>query len=249
MTDLKYFDRFPHEGVKTDLQMLMQALRASGEYEFGSSGDGELTARGRNITAYARKYRHKKGWRLTILRQRDIIFSNDMLAFESVLQAINSIEEDQLVKTPQDTASFVVADLEAIISGGTDETEKDALAKARLGQGIFRTQVLEMWEGRCGVTGSKILAAIRASHIKPWRDSDNKERLDPHNGLPLIATLDALFDAGLVTFEDNGRMLLSTRLTEDERERLALRELRLARIPSEYTVHYLEYHRDMVFSN
>jgi hypothetical protein len=65
----------------------------------------------------------------------------------------------------------------------------------------------------------------------------------------LIATLDALFDAGLVTFEDNGRMLLSTRLTEDERERLALRELRLARIPSEYTVHYLEYHRDMVFSN
>jgi len=170
-----------------------------------------------------------------------------MLPFESVLQAITSIEEDQLVQTPVGTAGFVVADLEAITLGGADATEKEALVNARLGQGTFRTQVLEIWGGRCGVTGSRILAAIRASHIKPWRDSDNKERLDPHNGLPLIATLDALFDAGLVTFEDDGRMHLSARLTQDERERLALRELRLTSTPSEYTVSYLKYHRDMVF--
>src|ERR1019366_6901961 len=75
---------------------------------------------------------------------------------------------------------------------GIDSTTKRALFNARLGQGKFRTQVLESWGNCCSVTGSVVQPAIRASHIKPWRESSNAERLDRNNGLPLIASLDAL---------------------------------------------------------
>ena len=48
-----------------------------------------------------------------------------------------------------------------------------------------------------------------ASHIKPWRHSDNQERLDGENGLLLNPSVDLLFDRGLISFEDNGDLLLS----------------------------------------
>ena len=68
-----------------------------------------------------------------------------------------------------------------------DLTTMQALIAARLGQGRFRTEVLQQWQERCAVTRSATVEVIRASHIKPWRDSTNPERLDPQNGLPLVA--------------------------------------------------------------
>jgi hypothetical protein len=88
-------------------------------------------------------------------------------------------------------------------------TEREALISARLGQGLFRTRLMSVWKGRCAVTDIQIPALLRASHIKPWRMSDNSERLDPENGLLLVANLDAAFDAGLLSFTDTGRMLFS----------------------------------------
>ena len=70
----------------------------------------------------------------------------------------------------------------SLIAGGLSAsapTERDALIRSRIGQGRFRYDLLEMWEGRCCITGLDIDALLRASHIKPWRDSNNAERLDP----------------------------------------------------------------------
>ena len=97
------------------------------------------------------------------------------------------------------------------------------------------------------MTGSRIRDAIRASHIKPWRNSTDPERLDPNNGLPLIATLDALFDAGLITFESGGRLLISKRVDAGERNCLGLTAHKLERKPSGQTAKYLAYHRQHVF--
>ncbi|HET9245398.1 MAG TPA: HNH endonuclease signature motif containing protein, partial [Xanthobacteraceae bacterium] len=60
-------------------------------------------------------------------------------------------------------------------------------------------------------------AALRASHIKPWRESSDRERLDPANGLLLTANLDALFNDGLIAFDDEGQMLVSAQLTRKDR--------------------------------
>ena len=55
---------------------------------------------------------------------------------------------------------------------------------------------MRLWGGRCAVTGLDLPLLLRASHIKPWRDSDNRERLDPYNGLLLSPSYDAAFDWG-----------------------------------------------------
>src|SRR5207248_1999952 len=113
--------------------------------------------------------------------------------------------------------STLAKDIKTILSNNkVEQTTKQALVDARIGQGAFRSAILGRWNHRCAVTGSTTLEVIRASHIKPWRASTNEERLDPSNGLPLAASLDALFDAGLISFEDSGRLLISPKLSQNE---------------------------------
>jgi hypothetical protein len=100
-----------------------------------------------------------------------------------------------------------------------DETEKIALAKARRGQGQFRRRLIDHWKG-CAITGCKEQSLLVASHIKPWATSTNKERLDPFNGLLLNPTWDRLFDQGLVSFEDDGSLMISPYLSQNDRDSL-----------------------------
>lgn len=124
------------------------------------------------------------------------------------------------------------------------ETEREAIVSARLGQGLFRKRLLSAWKGRCAVTGVTIEELLRASHIKPWRVSDNSERLDPDNGLLLVANLDAAFDAALVSFQDDGTILLSPRLVPQLLRQLGIdSSLKLARAPSERQRVFLRHHR------
>lgn len=99
------------------------------------------------------------------------------------------------------------------IKGRTDigATEKEQLVKSRRGQGIFKTNV-RLNEKGCRVTGVTDSAHLRASHIKPWRDSTDEEKLNGCNGLLLAPHIDHLFDRGLISFEDNGDLLVSPAL-------------------------------------
>jgi len=142
------------------------------------------------------------------------------------------------------SASTLADDLSAIARLRIETTTKTALVNARIGQGLFRKQVLAKWVNACAVTGSTVLDAIRASHIKPWRDSNNEERLDPDNGLPLVASLDALFDAGLISFDDTGAILISRRINTQEQTLFNLQGNKLRQQPSPETRAYLMYHRE-----
>ncbi|MGG6345216.1 HNH endonuclease [Stenotrophomonas indicatrix] len=134
-------------------------------------------------------------------------------------------------------------DLAQIRANEQAETTRTALTDARLGQGRFRRDLMRLWEGRCAVTGTAIAALLRASHCKPWRDSNNDERLDPQNGLPLTANLDALFDALLISFDDEGGMLISSVITPEEREELGI-PATLLKKPGPELKRYLEHHRE-----
>lgn len=121
-------------------------------------------------------------------------------------------------------------------------TTKDALVKARLGQERFRLQLEQRWGSSCAVTGCAIRDVLRASHIKPWAISSDSERLDPANGLLLIANLDCLFDRGAISFSDQGKMLVTDNLSRDDRAFLGVPadlRLPLTRQESEF----LAYHR------
>src|SRR5688500_10402288 len=82
-------------------------------------------------------------------------------------------------------------------------TEKQAIVLARRGQGLFRQRVSEI-EVRCRVTGVSNPEHLRASHCKPWRDSNKDERLDGENGLLLTPSIDHLFDRGFISFGAEG---------------------------------------------
>lgn len=92
------------------------------------------------------------------------------------------------------------------------ETTRLALINARIGQGDYRQRMLRLWDGRCALTGCAIERVLVASHAKPWLDSSNEERLDEYNGLLLAASIDRLFDAGLVAFSDEGELLADAQL-------------------------------------
>lgn len=112
----------------------------------------------------------------------------------------------------------VLADIEKISADKRiSATTRAKLIDARLGQGQFRSALLRAWHGQCAVTGCRVPEALRASHIKPWRESTNAERLDPDNGLLLVANVDALFDRGLISFNSEGSMVLAPVLSEKDR--------------------------------
>lgn len=128
----------------------------------------------------------------------------------------------------------------------TRTTSRKSVITARVGQNDFRTDLIRFWKA-CAVTGCKVTAVLRASHIKPWAYCDSRERLDSLNGLLLVASLDALFDAGLISFDDNGELLISPQLPPEEWPALGLGlGMRLRKVNSAHAP-YLAYHRERVY--
>jgi hypothetical protein len=127
------------------------------------------------------------------------------------------------------------------------ETTRRALIEARVGQGRFRQDLMVLWSDKCAVTGCDVAEVLRASHCKPWRSCTDAERLDPANGLLLVATLDALFDAGLIAFLDTGQMLVDASLSPARQRALGLDPAPLREHPSPRQSEFLREHREHVF--
>lgn len=126
------------------------------------------------------------------------------------------------------------------------KTERETLILSRIGQGEFRFGLIRYWK-KCAVTGCDSLPLLRASHIKPWRDSDNTERLDTYNGLLLAPYLDSAFDRGYISFDNNGEILISGKLNNDSKNKLGIHSgMKLRRVEESHHK-YLEYHRQEVF--
>jgi putative restriction endonuclease len=132
-------------------------------------------------------------------------------------------------------------------------TETDAMVRARRGQQFFRRSVLNAYGVRCCISGINVPQFLVASHIKPWKDSPD-ERLNPRNGLCLFSLHDAAFDHGLLTLDDDFRIVLSQYLKACfpheafEKSFLAYEGQSIA-LPSKFAPdpQFLEYHRSVVF--
>jgi hypothetical protein len=101
-------------------------------------------------------------------------------------------------------------------------TEAERLVIQRIGQDVFREALMDYWDGHCPMTGITEPGLLRASHIVPWADCTDAQRLDVHNGLLLSALWDAAFDRGLISFADDGTVLTSPKLSETARNALGL---------------------------
>lgn len=141
-----------------------------------------------------------------------------------------------------------LAEFERLLQEEPSSTEVERLRKERIGQNVFRTALMDYWEKSCAVTGVQNPTLLRASHIIPWaKCKSDEERLNVHNGLLLVATLDAAFDAGLVSFDDDGNILISTKVSDgDQVASGILPTMRLTRMNDEIAKR-LSWHRTNLF--
>lgn len=143
---------------------------------------------------------------------------------DSILTEIKAVENDNNIKA----------------------TEKDSIVKSRIGQGIFRNELIEYWHG-CAISQCPFTWMLIASHIKPWRDADNQERLDTYNGLLLLPNYDKLFDLGYISFTQMGIIMYSRLLDKFDREAIGLTsDLHLVKLENQH-LKYLKYHNENCF--
>lgn len=167
-------------------------------------------------------------------------FEND-IALHKFLEQLSKIS-DENSSTENFMKKVSPVDVDENFDESTTPTEKDAIIKARIGQGAYRRALLDYWGG-CAVTGCKIEAMLVSSHIKPW-SVDKEARLDPFNGLLLSPTLDRAFDQRLISFNNDGSIILSPILTETDLELLHLdAELRMRKVDERH-LPYLAWHRN-----
>jgi hypothetical protein len=127
------------------------------------------------------------------------------------------------------------------------ETERAALVQARRGQGLFRDNVRSV-ERACRITKVERMEHLIASHVQPWRDSSNEQRLDGENGLLLTPTVDHLFDKGFISFEDSGQLIVSPVADSRSLKRMGIDTEHRVNVGgfSEGQRGYLEFHRENV---
>ena len=129
------------------------------------------------------------------------------------------------------------------------ETATKATIDARRGQERFRADLFRYWHGRCVLTDVVRPALLRASHIKPWSVSSNTERMDPFNGLLMVAHLDALFDRALISFGEAGEMLVSGGLSDREKTVFGLPPPRQVIPLTPAHQGYMRHHRERFSAN
>jgi len=129
-----------------------------------------------------------------------------------------------------------------------NEKSRDIVTKSRIGQGPYRTNLLSKWSGRSSLSNYSNENFLIASHIKPWKDCDNDEAVDPDNGLLLIPSHDAAFDKGHISFDNDGLIIISSKLDSNDLEVLGLsNKLKIRKVTSRLQK-YLEYHRKNIFN-
>lgn len=188
------------------------------------------------------------------------IFKPELFGFLDVIEKINKLDQrstsyykfdpednpqelhNQLISYQQD--GNLVEDIKSIeLNGDCSSTEKESLIKARIGQGNFRNTLIEYWNA-CSVTNYQYTEILIASHIKPWKDSTNEERLDVYNGLLLLPNIDKLFDKGYISFDVKGKIMLSKAISNYDS--LGIDKTMKIKLDEKHHK-YLEFHRESVF--
>lgn len=142
--------------------------------------------------------------------------------------------------------------LRSIPEGMTGET-RTRMVKTRVNQNVFRQIVLANYESRCALTGIDLPELLVASHVIPWSENE-KERLNPENGICLSTLYDSAFDHGLMTFDQSNKAIFAARLAENigkeyfSRYFAPIEHAPLA-MPRKYRVNpdFLAWHRDCIF--
>ena len=124
--------------------------------------------------------------------------------------------------------------------------EKEVIVKARINQSMYRQILIKKYGSKCCLCGVSDERMLIASHIKPWNKCDKYEKVSEHNGLLLCPNHDKLFDKGFITFKDSGEVIISEKLSKNDRMFLNIREgMKINMDPEQ--IPFMRFHRREVF--
>lgn len=185
------------------------------------------------------------GTTIELLFQKD----NKGVLFDEVVDAVKTIkyyydfvmtyDEEKCI----DKAECIDEEIDTLNLKGED---REAVVNLRVNQNIFRDHLLAKRKHGCMLCGVDQTELLVASHIKPWSKSSPEEKLDVHNGLLMCPNHDRLFDRGFISFDDAGKILISSSLTAESRVALGVTDDMKINL-SENMRTYLQYHRDEIF--
>lgn len=168
--------------------------------------------------------------------REDLLFESERI----LAQFENQSLEEKYAESLQDVSE---------LTGETKVRE----VKTRVNQNVFRQIILTNYSGKCAISGIDISDFLVASHIIPWSKNE-KERLNPENGICLSSLYDKAFDKGYIGFSTKYEILLSKSLTEHSEKDFYtrffshLKNLKI-QLPQRFTPkkEFLEFHLDTVF--
>ena len=165
----------------------------------------------------------------------------DLVNFKSALRKFLQFRNSDFAKQQEET---ILEKIKKVENDTTlSVTERESIVKSRIGQGEFRDKLIKYWKG-CSISSFSHFDLLIASHIKPWKDADNEERIDLYNGLLLLPNYDKLFDRGYISFDKNGVVMYSRYLDVEDRKLLGMdNHVHLLKLEDKHKV-FLEYHRE-----
>jgi len=202
--------------------------------------------RWRNALAFCRQHLIKDGFLVSNNKNIWEITSSGKDSFYEFIQDIDCNKKyeyfsDKLVNEIINT--YLIKNKENNVNN-VNETEATYNTKIRIGQNQLRQQLLE--RGKCQLCNINKKDLLIASHVKPWHDANNSERLDINNTLLLCSLHDSLFDKGYISFDDFGNIILCKELKNEDLLDLKLDSNIKVNI-NEENKKYIEWHRKNVF--
>lgn len=161
------------------------------------------------------------------LQAKNVTTNKDELSQEIVIEETQKIEEE-------------------MASLNVEGESRKAIVSVRVNQGMFRNLLLKRYN-KCCLCGVENHTLLMASHIKPWAESESKEKLDVNNGFLMCPNHDRLFDKGYITFDDDGKIIISGKLKETDRAYLNV-DSRMHIELTDGNKKYLKFHRENVFN-
>ncbi|WP_052238283.1 HNH endonuclease [Vibrio sinaloensis] len=161
-------------------------------------------------------------------------------AFAIQIGDLRSDKDHNLYLTEREESAGleIIADLHDLETNDSlNSTERKVLSDARVGQGIFKKNVIKTWKSNtCALLNYDLEDILIASHIKAWKACETKdERLDGANGLLLSANVDKVFDKHLITFKaykDEYKLTFAKRCDVKKLESIGLKEGRILNVES-----------------
>lgn len=175
-------------------------------------------------------------WEEFISNKDDLIFESEKILAERESDSIERKYSDEL---------FGIENL--VVESKIREI------KVRINQNVFRQIVLANYSSKCAISGIDIPELLVASHIVPWSKNE-KERLNPENGICLSSMYDKAFDKGLISLNFNYSIIVSEKLKLNMAKPyyqlfFSHLENRTINLPSKYhpNKNFIEFHLDSIF--